>query len=180
MKTMQEDIRTTTTWSIVLSILMIVSGIAAIVLPAVAGLAVTVMLGWLLVFTGALHLGMAWRGEGAAAIAGEIVVSLLYAAIGIYLLGRPAAGLASLTVALAVLLAAKGVFEAVIALSVRPLPGSGWLLLDGLVTVAIATLIAAAWPASTAWAIGIMVGVSMVSSGVTRLMISSAVRGLVA
>jgi uncharacterized membrane protein HdeD (DUF308 family) len=180
METMQEDIRTTTTWSIVLSVLMIVSGIAAIVLPAVAGLAVTVMLGWLLVLTGALHLGMAWRGEGAVAIAGEIVVSLLYAAIGIYLLGRPAAGLASLTVALAVVLAAKGVLEAVIAFSVRPLPGSGWLLLDGLVTVAIATLIAAAWPASTAWAIGIMVGVSMVSSGVTRLMISSAMRGLVA
>jgi uncharacterized membrane protein HdeD (DUF308 family) len=85
-----------------------------------------------------------------------------------------------LTVALAVVLAAKGVLEAVIAFSVRPLPGSGWLLLDGLVTVAIATLIAAAWPASTAWAIGIMVGVSMVSSGVTRLMISSAMRGLVA
>jgi uncharacterized membrane protein HdeD (DUF308 family) len=70
------------------------------------------------------------------------------------------------------------VLEAVVALSVRPLPGSGWLLLDGLITVAIATLIAASWPASTAWAIGIMVGVSMVSSGVTRLMISNAVRGL--
>jgi uncharacterized membrane protein HdeD (DUF308 family) len=180
METMREDMRTTTTWSIVLGVLMIASGIAAIVLPAVAGLAVTVMLGWLLVFTGALHLGMAWRGHGAAAIVGEIVVSLLYAAVGIYLLARPAAGLASLTVALAVALAAKGVLEAVIAFSVRPLPGSGWLLLDGLVNVAIATLIAAAWPASTAWAVGILVGVSMVSSGFTRLMISSAVRGLVA
>ena len=180
METMREDIRTTTTWSIVLSVLMIVSGIAAIVLPAVAGLAVTAMLGWLLVFTGALHLGMAWRGEGAAAIAGEIIVSLLYAAVGLYLLARPAAGLASLTVALAVALAAKGVLEAIFALSVRALAGSGWLLLDGLLNVAIATLIAAAWPASTAWAIGILVGVSMVSSGFTRLMISSAVRDAVA
>jgi uncharacterized membrane protein HdeD (DUF308 family) len=180
METMREDIRTTTTWSIVLSVLMIVSGIAAIVLPAVAGLAVTAMLGWLLVFTGALHLGMAWRGEGAAAIAGEIIVSLLYAGVGLYLLARPAAGLASLTVALAVALAAKGVLEAIFALSVRALAGSGWLLLDGLLNVAIATLIAAAWPASTAWAIGILVGVSMVSSGFTRLMISGAVRDAVA
>jgi len=180
METMREDIRTTTTWSIVLSLLMIASGIAAIVLPAVAGLAVTVMLGWLLVFAGALHLGLAWRGEGAAAVAGEIIVSLLYAAVGIYLLARPAAGLASLTVALAVALAAKGVLEAMIAFSVRPLPGSGWLLLDGLLNVAIATLIAAAWPASTAWAIGVLIGVSIVSSGFTRLMISSALRGAVA
>src|SRR4026207_345541 len=48
--------------------------------------------GWLRVLRGGLHVGMAWRGEGAAAIAGEIVVSLRYAAIGIYLLGRAAAG----------------------------------------------------------------------------------------
>jgi uncharacterized membrane protein HdeD (DUF308 family) len=180
METMREDMQTATTWSIVFSVLMIVSGIAAIVLPAVAGLAVTVMVGWLLVFTGALHVGMAWRGEAAVAIVGEIVVSLLYAVIGLYLLARPAAGLASLTVVLAVALAAKGVLEAIIAFSVRPLPGSGWLLLDGLVNVAIAALIAAAWPASTAWAVGILAGVSMVSSGFARLMISSAVRGLVA
>lgn len=180
MDTIREDIRNSATWSIVLSMLMIVSGIAAIILPGVAGLTVTVMLGWLLVFTGALHLAMAWSGHGVAAIVGEIVVSVLYAAVGVYLLAHPIAGLASLTVAVAVALTAKGVIEATIAFSAWPLPGSGWLLLDGLVTAAIAALIAAAWPASTGWAVGLMVGVSMVSSGFTRLMISSAVRGVVA
>ena len=102
-----------TTWSIVFSILMIVSGVLAIVIPSVAGLTVTVMFGWLLIFTGALHLGLAWRGHGAAAIVGEIVISVLYAAIGFYLLARPVAGLASLTFAIAVYLVVKGVLEGV-------------------------------------------------------------------
>jgi uncharacterized membrane protein HdeD (DUF308 family) len=179
MDTYEGDIRTSTTWSIVLSVLMIVSGVAAIVVPAVAGLAVTVMFGWLLIFTGALHLGLAWRREGAAAIFGEIAISLLYAVVGFYLLARPIAGVASLTIAFAAWLAVKGVVEAVIAFQVRAAQGSGWLVFDGVLNVAIAAMIAAAWPASTAWAIGVLVGVSMVSSGFTRLMISSAVRGLV-
>ncbi len=180
MDTIEGDIRQSTTWSIVLSILMIVSGVLAIVIPSVAGLTVTVMFGWLLIFTGALHLGLAWRGHGAAAIFGEIVISVLYAAIGFYLLAQPVAGLASLTIALSAYLVMKGILEGVLAFTLRPAPGSGWLVFDGILTIAIAAMITAAWPASTAWAIGTLVGVSMMCSGFTRLMISTAVRGLVA
>jgi uncharacterized membrane protein HdeD (DUF308 family) len=180
MDAITREIRRSAGWSIVLSVLMIVSGVAAIILPAVAGLTVTVVFGWLLVFTGALHLGLAWRGHGAAAIVGEILVSVLYAGIGFYILARPVAGVASLTIAIAAVLTVKGVLETVIAFEVRPAPGSGWLVFNGLLTIAVAALIAAAWPASTAWAIGFMVGVAMVCSGFTRLMISSAIRGAVA
>ena len=180
MNTIQGDIRQSTTWSIVCSILMIVSGVLAIVIPSVAGLTVTVMLGWLLIFTGALHLGLAWRGQGAAAIVGEIVISVLYAVVGFYLLARPVAGLASLTIALSAYLVLKGILEGVVAFTLRPAPPSGWLMFDGILAVAIAAMIAAAWPASTTWAIGVLVGVSMISSGFTRLMISTTVRDLVA
>jgi uncharacterized membrane protein HdeD (DUF308 family) len=180
METIQGDIRQSTTWAIGFSILMIVSGVLAIVIPSVAGLTVTVMFGWLLIFTGALHLGFAWRGHGAAAIFGEIVMSVLYAGAGFYLLARPGAGLASLTIALSAYLVIKGILEGVLAFTVRPAPGSGWLVFDAILTIAIAAMIAAAWPASTTWAVGVLVGVSMMCSGFTRLMISTAVRGLVA
>ncbi len=88
------DIRESATWSIVLSVLMMISGVLAIAVPPVAGLTVTVMVGWLLVFSGVLHLGYAWRAHGAAAITGEIVVAALYALVGIYTLAHPLAGLA--------------------------------------------------------------------------------------
>lgn len=174
------EIRQSTTWSIVLSVLMMVSGVLAIAIPPLAGLAVTVMFGWLLIVTGALHLGFAWRGHGAAAVIGEIVVAVLYAALGFYTLARPVAGLASLTLAIAAYLVAKGVIEGVIAFTLRPMPGSGWLLFDAVLTIALAAMIASAWPASAAWAVGVLVGLAMVSSGFARLMVSTAVRRLVA
>jgi uncharacterized membrane protein HdeD (DUF308 family) len=159
---------------------MMVSGVLAIAIPPLAGLAVTVMFGWLLIVTGALHLGFAWRGHGAAAVIGEIVVAVLYAALGFYTLARPVAGLASLTLAIAAYLVAKGVIEGVIAFTLRPMPGSGWLLFDAVLTIALAAMIASAWPASAAWAVGVLVGLAMVSSGFARLMVSTAVRRLVA
>jgi uncharacterized membrane protein HdeD (DUF308 family) len=174
--TIARDIRESTTWSIVLSVLMIVSGVLAILIPPIAGLTVTLVFGWLLIFTGVLHLGFAWRGERAAAVIGEILLAVLYGAIGFYMLARPVAGLASLTLAIAACLVAKGLLEGAIAFKLRLLAGSGWLLFDGILTVAIAAMIAAAWPASTAWAVGVLVGVALFSSGLARLMVSVAVR----
>jgi uncharacterized membrane protein HdeD (DUF308 family) len=174
--TIAQDIRRSTTWSIVLSVLMMVSGMLAILAPPIAGLTVTVLFGWLLIFTGMLHLGFAWRGDRAASVVGEILLAVLYGATGFYMLARPVVGLASLTLAIAVYLMAKGVLEGAIAFKLRPLPGTGWLVFDGILTVAIAAMIAAAWPASTAWAVGVLVGVALFSSGLARLMVSVAVR----
>jgi uncharacterized membrane protein HdeD (DUF308 family) len=176
----REDVRRTANWSIALGVLMVLGGIAAIAIPAIAGLAVTATFGWLLIIVGALHLGYAWQGHGAAAIIGEIAIAVLFGALGVYLLGRPVAGLASLTLALAGFLVLKAAIEAVIAFKLRPLPGTGWLVVDALLTAGIAVMIAVAWPASTAWAIGTLAGVAMISSGVTRVMLSSAVRRVVA
>jgi uncharacterized membrane protein HdeD (DUF308 family) len=52
------------------------------------------------------------------------------------------------------------------------------VLFDGVVTLLLSLLIWAHWPSSSAWAIGTLVGVSMIMSGVTRLMMSLAVRRL--
>jgi uncharacterized membrane protein HdeD (DUF308 family) len=180
MPAIRGEVRQSATWSIVLSVLMIISGVLAVAIPPVAGLTVTVMFGWLLIVTGALHLGFAWRGHGAAAVIGELAIAVLYGAIGFYMLARPAAGLASLTLVIAGYLAAKGAVEGVIAFKFRLLPGTGWLVFDGILTVMIAGLIASAWPASSAWAVGVLVGIAMISSGFARLMLSIGVRRLVA
>jgi len=178
--TIGQEIRRSTTWSIVLSVLMMVSGMLAILAPPIAGLTVTVLFGWLLIFTGMLHLGFAWRGDHAVSVIGEILLAVLYGAIGFYMLARPVAGLMSLTLAIAVYLLAKGVLEWTIAFKLRPLSGTGWLVFDGILTIAIAMMIAAAWPASTAWAVGVLVGVALFSSGLARLMVSVAVRRVLA
>jgi uncharacterized membrane protein HdeD (DUF308 family) len=174
--TMTQEVRESTTWSIVLSVLMMVSGVLAILIPPVAGLAVTVVFGWLLIFAGVLQLGFAWRGDGAAAVLGEVALAVLYGAMGFYMLAHPVAGLASLTFAIAFYLVLKGVVEGAMAFKFWQQEGSGWLLFDGILDVAISAMIAAGWPASTAWAVGVLVGVALFCSGISRLMASVAVR----
>ena len=54
--------------------------------------------------------------------------------------------------------------------------GSSWMLIDGIITLLLGLMIYMQWPSSSAWAIGTLVGVSMIISGVSRLMLSLAVR----
>jgi uncharacterized membrane protein HdeD (DUF308 family) len=174
------DIHSATTWSIVLSVLMILTGIFALFVPSMTGVAVTLVLGWLLIISGVLHFGFAWRAGRPRAILWEILIGVLYGAIGTYLLARPVAGLAALTVALALYLTFEGVLEFALSFVLRPLEGSGWLLFDGIVTLVLAALIWSSWPASSIWAIGTIVGVRMAFSGMSRLLLSTAVRRIVA
>jgi uncharacterized membrane protein HdeD (DUF308 family) len=169
-----------TSWSIVLSVLMIATGVLAIALPQVAGIAVTTVVAWLLMFSGALHLVFAWRAGRARVVIWEILVGVAYGVIGFYVLAQPIAGLASLTLMLAIYLFVEGMLEFVLAFELRSLPGTGWLLFDGVVTLVLAVMIWSTWPSSSLWVLGTLVGVSMFFSGITRLMLSMAVRRLAA
>jgi uncharacterized membrane protein HdeD (DUF308 family) len=166
-------------WSIAYSILMIVAGLLAIAMPPAAGLAVGLVVSWLLLFSGAMHLVFAWHTRTAGGAVWEVLLGLLYGLIGVYLLAQPAAGLATLTLALAIYLFLEAVLEFTLWTFLRRLTGAGWLLLDGVVTFILAVLIWRNWPSSTEWAIGTLVGISMLFSGATRLMLSLTARQLV-
>jgi uncharacterized membrane protein HdeD (DUF308 family) len=172
--------RKTVGWSIALSVLMILSGILAIVIPPVAGLAVTIFVGWLLVFSGATHLVFAWQTRETGGLLWELLLGVLYVGVGIYLLLNPIAGLVSLTFGLAIYLFLEGILEFVLAVRLRPAPGSGWLFVDGIITLILAFMIWRTWPSNTAWVLGVLVGISMLFSGIARLMLSLAARRLVA
>jgi uncharacterized membrane protein HdeD (DUF308 family) len=88
------------------------------------------------------------------------------------------AGLATLTLALAIYLFAEGVLELILSLRLRPMPGSGWLLFDAIITLILAVMIWRTWPSSTEWVVGTLVGISMLFSGVSRLMLSLAARSV--
>jgi len=165
-------------WSIGLSVLMIVAGILAIALPMAAGITINLLIAWLLVFSGCTHLVFAWYTRSAGGLLWELLVGALYIFIGGYLLMHPVAGLLSLTLALAIYLFLEAILEFALGFKLRPLPGSGWLLFDGILTLILALMIWRAWPSSSEWAIGILVGVSMLFSGTSRLMLSLAARSV--
>lgn len=167
-------------WSIILSVLMIIAGFLAIVVPSAAGIAVTIMVGWLLVFSGAAHVVFGWYTRTTGALIWEWLLGLAYIFVGGYLLFHVAAGLASLTFALAIYLFLGAALEFAMSFKLRPLPASGWLLVDGVVSLILAILIWRTWPSSTPWVIGTLVGISMLFRGVARLMLSVQARTLVA
>jgi uncharacterized membrane protein HdeD (DUF308 family) len=166
-------------WSIAISVVMIVAGILAMIIPPAAGLAVTVFVGWVLVFSGILHFVYAWQSRETRAALWEVLVAILYVFIGGYLLWNPIIGLASLTFALAVYLFFEAVLEFILAYRLRPAPGSGWLAVDGVITLILAILIWRTWPSNTPWVLGLLVGISMLFSGVARLMLSLAAKHVV-
>jgi uncharacterized membrane protein HdeD (DUF308 family) len=163
-------------WSIGLSVLMIVAGVLAILIPPVAGIAVLAVVAWLLIFSAVAHLVFAWHMRKAGGVIGELLLGILYLFVGVYALLNPVAGLASLTLVLATYLFVEGVLELVLSFQLRPIPGSNWLLLDGIVTLILAILIWRSWPSSTEWVIGTLVGISMLFSGSARLSLSLVAR----
>lgn len=165
-------------WSIGLSLLMLLAGILAIVLPPVAGFAVLIVVAWLLMFSGAAHLVFGWHTRTAGGLIWELLLGVLYIFVGVYALLHPIAGLASLTLVLAIYLFAEGVLEFILSFRLRPMPASNWLLFDGIITVILAILIWRTWPSNTEWVLGTLVGISMVFSGVSRLLISLTARRL--
>jgi len=179
-KTSRGEVRSAANWSIALSILMMVTGGMALFAPAITGVAVTLMFGWLLIVSGGLHLVYAWYSDRPGGVIWEILLGVFYAAIGVYLLTRPVAGLEALTLALAIYLVAASAVEFVIAYELRPIAGSGWFVFDGIVSLLMAVLIASGWPASSTYAVGTIVAVSIFISGFTRLMMSIAVKNVTA
>lgn len=163
-------------WSIGLSVLMIVVGVLAIASPLGAGIAVNLLVAWLLVLSGCAHLVFAWQTRSTGGILWESLLGILYIFIGVYLLMHPLAGLASLTLALAIYLFLEAILEFVLGFALRQLPGSRWLLLDGIITLILAVMIWRTWPSSSAWVIGTLVGISMLFSGASRLAVSMAAR----
>lgn len=164
--------------SIVWAILLIVFGFLAITLPLATSLGIVVVIGWLLISSGIFQLVHAFQSKGAGNIIWKVVVALLYLVIGISFLIHPLKGVAGLTLVLGVFLIIEGIFDLIAYFQKRSAPGSGWILFDGIVTLILGLMVWRHWPASSLWVIGTLVGISMIMTGWTRLMISLAARRL--
>jgi uncharacterized membrane protein HdeD (DUF308 family) len=169
-------VRSASTFSILWGVSLIILGILAVGSPFIAAVAVNVVIAWLIVLAGMVHLTVAFHTREAGSLIWRLLVGLAYIFFGVYLIARPALGVASLTLVLATLFLVEGILNIVLFFRIRSLRGSSWVLIDGIITLLLGLMIYAQWPSSSAWAIGTLVGVSMIISGVTRLMLSFAVR----
>jgi uncharacterized membrane protein HdeD (DUF308 family) len=162
--------------SIPLALLLIIVGMAALALPIVTSWGVVLVITWLIITSGVIQVIHAFRSKGVGTILWKIVVAALYLVVGIYLLFHPLLGAAALTLMLAVFFVVEGATDLVTFFRVRKAPAAGWIFFDGIVTLILGVLVWRHWPSSSLWVIGALVGISMISTGVTRLMIGLAAR----
>ena len=166
-------------WLIVAAILFIVLGVFAIIEPAVAGLGVALLVGWLLIFGGISHFVSALEGGGAKRVTFQILAGVVFVIGGYYLLTHPLLALGTLTLLLAGMILAAGVCEIIGYFRLRNEQASGWMLFNGIVALLLGALIWLHWPSSSVWAIGTLVGVYLLLTGITRLMVGLTGRRLI-
>ena len=169
-------VRQASTLSILWGVSLIILGMLAVGSPFLAAVAVNAFIAWLLVLAGVVHLTVALHTREAGSLIWRVLVGLAYLFFGVYLIMHPTLGVASLTLVLASLFLVEGILNIALFFQVRSIQGSAWLLIDGIITLLLGVMIYRQWPSSSAWAIGTLVGVSMIISGVTRVMLSLAVR----
>jgi uncharacterized membrane protein HdeD (DUF308 family) len=161
-------------------VLFIVLGFLAIVEPLVAGLAVAVLAGWALLAGGVIHAISAFRGAGARNVIWHIVLAVLYLFGGIYFVSHPLLGLGTLTLFLALILLVEGVVWIAAYFQIRAEGKSVWLLLNGVVTLVLGLMIWAGWPSSSVWAIGTLIGVNLLATGMSLIFVGTTIRRLAA
>jgi len=166
----------TSRWSIIWGILMFICGLIAIATPLISSMGIVILLAWVILFAGLSHLVFAFQSRGVGSVLWQILLAVLYVIAGIYLLIHPLLGVVSLTLVLAVFLVLEGIVEIALYFGLRGVRHSGWVLVDGIITLILGILIWRQWPSSSVWVIGTLIGISLIFSGISRVMLSLAAR----
>jgi uncharacterized membrane protein HdeD (DUF308 family) len=148
-------------------IILLVLGVAAMVLPLVATVAVEIIIGWLLLVSGIVGLIATFRMRQAPGFWWSLLSAILGIAAGVILLRWPMSGVLSLTLILTVFFVIEGIASIFYALEhKRELSARwGWMLVSGALDLILGGFIFLGLPGTAAWAIGLLVGINMVFGG---------------
>jgi uncharacterized membrane protein HdeD (DUF308 family) len=161
-------------WFYFLGILLIILGVAAIAFPFVTTIAVKIFIGWLFLIGGVLQIVHAFSTRAWSEFLLDLLIGVLYLIVGGWLAFFPLTGIITLTLLLALLFIIEGIVEFGIAFRIRPHSGWVWMLLSGIVAIAVGVLLIANLPSSAAWAIGLLVGINLIFSGFAYLFLPMA------
>ncbi|WP_439392430.1 HdeD family acid-resistance protein [Bradyrhizobium sp. PMVTL-01] len=159
-------------------ILLAVLGIAALIVPPLASLATAIFLGWVFLISGIGGLIVTYWARRTPGFWWSLISAAVACFAGLLLLARPMQAVLTLTIVLGAYFLAEGVATIMYALEHRrELSGRwSWLLISGLVDIAIAFMVITGLPSSAEWAIGVLVGINLLFGGATLIGVSLAAR----
>jgi uncharacterized membrane protein HdeD (DUF308 family) len=170
-------------WQLFLAqgVIMLILGVLAVIWPQISTIAVDVYVGWLFLLSGIVGLASMFLAQNVQAFLWMLLTAALSLFVGIVLLWHPVEGAASLTLVLIAFFIVEGVFQIVASLSYRDIFPSqwGWMLASGIVDLILAALIIKGWPSTATWALGLIVGINLITSGAAIVMVALAGKALV-
>jgi uncharacterized membrane protein HdeD (DUF308 family) len=159
-------------------IILVLLGLLAAVLPLLAGLAVTILFGWLFLISGVTGLITTFSMSRAPGFWWSLISAVLGILVGGMLIAQPALGMVTLTYLLIAFFIVEGVATIMFALDHRrELSGRwGWMLTSGVVDLFLAAVILTGLPGAGAWALGLIVGINMLFGGASMIGMALAAR----
>jgi uncharacterized membrane protein HdeD (DUF308 family) len=157
---------------IVLGIAMMLIGAVAIGSPFVTTVAAKILFGWLLLLSGILQIVVAFSTGRWGEFFLDLLFGALFVVAGIWLAFYPLTGILSLTLFLAIVFVAQGLIEVVNAFHMRPIAGWGWMFTAGVLALIVGLLILSKFPSSALWAIGALVGINFICTGLAYVLLA--------
>jgi uncharacterized membrane protein HdeD (DUF308 family) len=176
--TVRRAVRSHATLFLAQGVIITLLGVAAVIWPHLSSLAVDIFLGWVFLFSGIVGLGLMLLAPNASSFLWSLLTGALALFAGVVLLWHPAQGVVSLTLVLVAFFIVEGLFQIAAALAYRSIfPESwGWMLFSGIIDLILAGLIVAGLPGAAGWALGLIAGVNLISSGLAIIIVALTVQ----
>jgi len=159
-------------WFLAEGILIILLGLSALAIPQFFTVAIAILLGWIILFGGAVHIARALLFSTMPGFGAWLFIGILQAAVGYWFVAHPAAGILTLTMLMALFFAFEGIAKMSLALMMRPLANWGLMLFSGVTALAFALIVAISLSATSQWLLGLFLGINMVFLGGSLVKIS--------
>jgi len=170
------EVRKNWGWLVALGVVSLVLGIVGLGYCFALTLVGVYFFGWLMVIAGAVELFQAFKCRGWKSILWQLLISVLHVGAGIIVIVDPLLASSVLTLFLAAAVFVVGAARIWVALQHRDHKGWGWMLFGGAVAVALGAMIAAEWPASSFFVIGLFIAIELVVNGWAMILLALAAR----
>jgi len=164
-------------WFLAFGIGVAVLGLAAVVRSFAATVASMLFFGWLLVAASGIEIAQSVMVGHWAGFFQHLLAAILFGVAGLLMVVKPRPSAEAMTLFMAAFFLVGGFFQIVVAVALA-LPGWGWQVADGFITLALGLLVIAEWPASALWAIGLFLGIDLIFFGFAWIAIAIGLRSL--
>ncbi|MEH2445024.1 MAG: DUF308 domain-containing protein [Nostoc sp.] len=158
--------------SLITGVLLSILGVIAIAVPSLSTIFAETWTALILISVGFTKLVYATQTRHSGGFIWKLLLSGLYIATGIMLFVYPYTGVLTLTLLLGTFLLTEGTFELILAFRLRPQENWTWVLGNGIITLVLGAIIWLQWPFDAPWLLGTLVGVSIIFTGISRVMLS--------